>query len=229
MIHIIPAAGSDFVDAEGGVKFDRKVGDASLLELTVLNRSWCSPEDEYIFVFQKSTHTELFSKKLTKILPQAKFVFLTNNTNGAASTVLAGLSLVDKTDTICVDLSDIIVAETITRATVNETMQSSDALALTFQSDSKQYSYLEFSDDSFVRSREKCVISDNASAGIYFFKNRNTLLTALSQTLDYFNYMHAGLNFVCPALNGLEKVKKIPLTYIIDIKDTKVNTTSNGG
>ena len=45
-----------------------------------------------------------------------------------------------------------------------------DALALTFESNMEKYSYLQIKDNLVINAAEKKVISNRASAGVYFYK-----------------------------------------------------------
>lgn len=218
MIHIIPAAGPDFIDENGNIKFDRNVNNKSLISQTILKRTWRAKNDNYIFVFQDSNITREYSKKLENHLPRVNSVFLPKRTNGAADTVLAALSVAVPNMRICIDLADIIIEDKIERTSIINSLTCNEALCLTFESYDERYSYLEFDGKSFIRAKEKIVISNNASAGVYFFKNKNFLLSAMSKVLDNKEYQYNGLNFICPLFNGLTCVDKLAVKNVFDIK-----------
>ena len=218
MIHIIPAAGPDFIDENGNVKFDRNVNNKSLISQTILKRTWRAKNDNYIFVFQDSNITRAYAKKLENHLPRVNSVFLPTQTNGAADTVLAALSVAVPNMGICIDLADIIIEDKIERTSVINSLAYNEALCLTFESHDERYSYLEFDGKSFIRAKEKIVISNNASAGVYFFKDKNFLLSAMSKVLDNKEYQYNGLNFICPLFNGLNYVDKLAVKNVFGIK-----------
>ena len=97
-------------------------------------------------------------------------------------------------------------------------------IALTFESSLPVYSYFLFDQyDQFILSKEKEVISNNASSGTYLFRSSFVYLKALTQVLEkYEQYQYNGLMYVCPVFNGLKKaqlsVVNVPVTNVFDVK-----------
>ena len=78
-------------------------------------------------------------------------------------------------------------------------------MAITFASGNPKYSYLACDDrGAMIRAREKTVISDRASAGVYFFASAPVFLAALAHSMRNRQALAwNGLLYVCPMLNGV--------------------------
>ena len=219
MIHIIPAAGPDFVSRDKLVKLAADFDGSPLIDKTLLNRSWRKPDDKYIFIFQNNNVTRAYFNELKHSFENVECIFLSTLSNGAADTVLAGLSITDPNTTICIDLADIIIKDNIERAEIQNLLSSHEAVALTFDSQDDIYSYLKFNINEFILAKEKVVISNNASAGIYFYRNKSILLSAMSKILDIKEFMVREMNFVCPLYNGCKTVAQKEISHVIDVKN----------
>lgn len=210
MIHIIPAAGPDFVSDTGTVKLERCVGDDTLIDLTLLNRPWRRSDDKYIFVFLDLERNRIFFEALKKQLTDCEAIFLSTHTAGAACSTLSASSLMPDSEVVCVDLGDVIVNDDkISSDLIYNELILNNSVVLTFESQNKKYSYFALNKDGSVKVREKQVISSIASAGVYFFKSRNFLLEAFSRNMGKVKLMYNNLNYIAPMLNNTKKCKFI--------------------
>lgn len=230
---IVPLAGPDFVFEDGSVKAEFEVKpDTPLLKWVLDNRSWYRsgyvvPSD-FIFVMYDCPGTRNFSStKLKKWYPGCKVIFISHYTKGAALSALVGVSTIEQLseEAICIDLADIYYDENVDIDSILVDNEHVGALALIFKHDNPQYSYLELDDDGYaISAREKIVISDNASAGTYFFKNALTYMEALSHCIaNASQYEHNGLQFVCPVYNGVvHKQLKVAVENVTNVQDIKI-------
>ena len=102
-------------------------------------------------------------------------------------------------------------------------------IALTFIADNPAYSYLRTdADGMFVEAAEKRVISSNASAGTYVFRNMPTYLRALAHGLENAaNQTYRNLFFVCPLFNGVRASgQTVHLAPVCDVTDIKMETAN---
>lgn len=218
MIHLVPAAGPDFVSDDGSIKWEQSILDKTLIENTLLSRSWRNYNDKYIFILRDLPIIRKYAENLKSKFYNTHFVFLSNFTAGAADTILSGLGLVDPNEPICIDLADIIIEDQLDRVQISRCLLENEGLALTFEASDPRYSYLNFKNGRFIQAKEKEVISNSASAGVYFHRNRNTLLKAMTFTLDKKIYQYNNRNYVCPIFNGCHGVTQILVNKILDIK-----------
>lgn len=226
---IIPLAGPDFVRPDGSVKAELDVNGTPLLRCAIESRSWWRDgrlcDRDLVFVLLDQPSVRSFAERaLGNWYPSARAVFLTTSTEGALLSTLAGVSLLAQHDEpICIDLADILFDEDAHPELVLSN-EDCGGLALTFPSNRDIYSY--FRRDKFgaiVEAVEKRVISDEASAGVYFFKSPAVYLRAVAHSLDHRGELaYRERLFVCPAMNGVLaqglRVEGYGVRNVVDIK-----------
>ena len=119
-------------------------------------------------------------------------------------TAMAGIAMLPQDgEAIVVDLADILF-EAGPANPENLLVGQVGALIPCFRSSEPCYSYLRMDGERVVEAAEKRVISDLASAGVYFFKDRTTYLSAAAFCLSHADRMTVnGVHFVCPMVNGI--------------------------
>lgn len=226
---VVPLAGPDFEQADGGVKATLEIGGRPLLRRALEQRPWwttgqAGPAD-MIFVLRDTPASQAFAQgALRNWYPGAGVVSISRYTRGAALSALAGIALMERTDEpICVDLADIEYASTLDPITRFGDTRAG-GIVLTFLSENPAYSYLATDAAGRVtEAAEKRVISDTASAGTYLFRDTACYLSAVAHSLTHADaVMHRDLFFVCPLVNGLVAqgldVLLEPVTDVADIK-----------
>lgn len=229
---VVPLAGPDFERDDGGVKATIDVDGEPLLRRVLEGRPWwngtrAGAAGDLIFVLQDTPTSGGFARDCLKTwYPGCTVVLLSRFTRGAALSALAGLATIqDVDDIICVDLVDIDYRSTLDPLASFAAHPQASALALTFPSDNPVYSYLRTDDTGrVVEAAEKRVISRNASAGTYFFRNAATYIMALAHSLENADLVtHHGLFFVCPLFNGvISNGGAVMLEPVDDVLDIKV-------
>ena len=224
MKSIIPLAGPDFILANN-VKALTPFNDGFLLKEILDSRPWSKDmiNEDYIFILQNDPKSLDFSNNyLNDWFPGSNKIFLSDFTRGAAMSCLAGISLVqDFEEVIILDLADIYYECDVDLQSIMD--HETHGLVLTFKSREQQYSYFKFDDGDFKLAAEKEVISDDASAGTYIFKNISLLLSSLSWSISNFDKLKFNdLLYVAPIFNGLinlsKNVKKYEVSNVIDLK-----------
>lgn len=227
---IVPLAGPDFILDDGTLKAELIFAGEPLLRRLLDTRPWASDIEphNYTFIFHDAPETRAFAAgALSEWYPGATMAFLSKYTRGAALSALAGLSMVSDLDSpIIVDLADIYYKSSLVPQEVFAANEFCGGIALTFRSDNPVYSYLSLDQKGiFVEAAEKRVISNNASAGTYVFRNLVTYMLALSHGLENANdQMFRDLFYVCPLFNGVKyQGKNIILEIVSDVIDAKLN------
>ena len=225
---IVPLAGPNMLLPDGSLKCCQKVNGVPLLRATLESRPWHNNHVRlnYFFIFEDLPETRCFANRdLINWYPRAKVTFISNQTKGAALSVLGGLTMVQpNNEPILVDLADIIYETDAIPLEILESKEKIGAIAFTFSSNSPKYSYLNFDEnDKFLEAREKTVISDHASAGTYVFKNYAVYLSCLSWYLSIGKkYKYNDLFFVCPLLNAIRhnnlEVMNYKVKKVFDVK-----------
>lgn len=153
-----------------------------------------------LFIFSNEINKEM--AEVLEFVPDLKFIQSQNKTRGALASL--GLSL----DFIPEDAPIIIVP---TNSKINfdyydflavMVREGCDAGLISFKSTNPNYSYLRKVKNQIIEIAEKKVISDEATAGVFYFMNLAILLDSLTWVLT--NKLEIGGNyFIAPALNYL--------------------------
>ena len=212
---IVPIAGKDYFK-DGKCKGLINTDSGPLL-LSILNsRAWIKHLKDIIFVVLDSELSRDFSQKyLKKWFPFCKVIFIPSTTSGAALSLLSGMSNACNinNEPILVDLADIKFTNKFVPYLNNEKY----AYAFTFSSKKDCYSYFSTDSNGLVNeAKEKQVISEHASAGVYAFPSCSTLLKSIAYALENpQKVIFKNLFYVSPLFNYL-------IESNIDVKITKV-------
>ena len=230
---IVPLAGPDFVQADGSIKALEPFQGQPLLKTALDSRPWASQVKRYSFVLHDCEVSRQFARDyLSHWYESCSIVYLSAFSRGAAMSALAGLSVFDEfCKPLIVDLADIIYKSNVNIKQALQTDPSIGGIALVFESDNPQYSYLA-SDVSgrVVGAVEKKVISSQASAGTYIFRDCSIFLRAIAHAFeDEPSQTHNNLFYVCPLFNGvLAQGKQVTLEHAYDILDIKLASFPHG-
>jgi hypothetical protein len=207
---VVPLAGPDAYSHDGRIRALQIYEGAPIFESVLKKRNWVrdlQPTDQLIFVIRKeSNFHELLSKEIMRIFPSAEIIVLDHSTNGALLTCLIGaLSTNNPDEVVILDLADIDFRTDFNPKEIfNE--KGVDGAIPYFNSNSKVYSFLELDTNDYyvLKTREKQVLSNNASAGVYLFRNMRILLEAASWGFRHTEISSInGKYFVCPIYNGM--------------------------
>ena len=223
---VVPLAGPDFVRKDGSLKAEIDLNGEPLLRRVLNSRPWASRVKEYSFILADLPETRKFAGDLlTDWYPKSVVTFISNYTRGAALSALAGMAMSKSvTEPVIVDLADILYRSTLDPTTLLQKHANCGGIALIFKAEDPTYSYLRLdASGSFEKAAEKQVISDNASAGTYIFRDMATYLRALAYCLEnQESQTFRDLFYVCPLLNGVKDQGKSvflePVTNVVDIK-----------
>lgn len=225
---IVPLAGPDFDQVDGGTKAEASFGGRPLLRACLDERPWirsnAAASLDFAFVLRDTTTSRRFAQEaLESWYPGSKRIFLGDYANGAALSLLAGLSLMSAMRPVCVDLADIVYRSTSDPEEMFRSHSQLGGIGLTFRSSNPVYSYLREKDGKVVAAAEKIVISDRASAGTYLFRDPSVLLRAVSEALrNPERDTHGGRFFVCPLFNGvLASGLDVAACDVSDVVDVK--------
>ena len=158
------------------------------------------PSWHKLFIFPKEIRNEIAS--ILEFVPEIKLIQSQNRTRGALASLGLGLDLIPE-DT------PIIIVPTNSRIKFSyydflDSMQREgcDAGLISFKSTNPNYSYLRKVNNQITEIAEKKIISDEATAGVFYFINLAVLLDSLSWVLTN-KLENNGNYFIAPALNYL--------------------------
>lgn len=221
---IIPLAGPDFFSEQYGIRPLYRLDDGRcLIDAVLFNRPWVQSalkgNGSLIFVLKKFTmHTDFMIKYLSQRYPGSQAIVMDEFSMGAPFSAIAALSQIkDVYSSVVVDLADIFFATTMDVDRYFKAHKNVAALVPYFGSSSEKFSYLRLAGDTVLETKEKCVISSHASAGVYCFRSAIEFLRAFIFCLTDPEACKVNNNyFVCPTLNGLIKNGEIVKAFEVD-------------
>nr|AGU12316.1 hypothetical protein [uncultured organism] len=203
---IIPLAGPDLWTEKHGLRPLVDVNGTPLLEAALRPRAWAGrlAPDDHIFVLRETTgHADLVAF-LRDGWPGCRIVTLSHLSGGALFSCLAAMALVAADEALIIDLADVLFADGPADPSALFAEAACGAIVPVFPSDEPCYSYLKMRDGQVSEAREKQVISDNASAGVYMFRSVEIFLRAAAHSIAHRDDLaHKGSLFICPMINGV--------------------------
>lgn len=192
MVVVIPAAGEGSRFVKAGYKAPKPLIEAR--GVPMINRVvGMFPTERRIIICQKQYEREIQTASESEVIP------ITKLTEGAALSVLCAEALVNDDDPVVICNSDNLILDDLCRIFI-EGIGSEDGSILTFKVESGPWSYARVRGARVVQVAEKTPISDNATAGVYYFKSWRILRTAVCRMIaanDRFN----GEFYLAPAYN----------------------------
>lgn len=212
MIHIvIPMAGRGSRFAKAGYEMPKPLIDIwghYMVEYVIHN---IRPSQEYQFIFLcLKEHLEKYQlrEKLQEIEPNSKIVEVSEVTQGAACTVLLAAEYINNDDPMMIANSDQYV--TIDIDEYLSKMEGKDGLIMTMEANDPKWSFIAYDEDKNVTLvREKEVISNEATVGIYCFSHGSDFVKYANQMIEK-NIRVNNEFYVAPVYNEMiEEDKKI--------------------
>lgn len=205
MVVIIPAAGEGSRFSSAG--YDRPKPLIEARGVPMIRRVVdMFPAERRIVICQKDYERQIQAASESEVIP------ITKLTEGAALSVLCAEALVNDDDPIVVVNSDNIILNGV--GDFLTSAGDADGSILTFKVDSGPWSYARTRGDRVVQVAEKVQISDNATAGVYYFKSWRILRTAVCRMIaanDRFN----GEFYLAPAYNYMIGAGMLVTNYTI--------------
>lgn len=226
---IVPLAGPDFVRADRSIKGLEPFQGQPLLKYALNSRPWASKVTHHSFVLYDCEETRRFAHDcLVEWYKGCSIVYISSFSRGAAISALAGVAVLDEfCHPLIIDLADIIYKSHVNIDKAFQADPGLGGIALVFESSNPQYSYLASDVNGLVvEAAEKKVISCQASAGTYIFRDCATVLKAVAHAIEYESTQtHNNLFYVCPLFNGVvAQGKQVTLERAFDILDIKATS-----
>lgn len=183
---VVPMAGRGSRFANVGYKLPKpliEVHGRPMIEFVTHN---IAPSEEYRFIYlclQEHLDKYNLEKRLKEIEPTCIVVPVDHVTEGAACTVLLAEKYIDNDDAMMIANSDQYVDIDINDYL--KAMGSHDGLIMTMFADDPKWSFIKYDDNGFVTMvREKEVISNEATVGIYNFAHGSDFVKYAHQMID---------------------------------------------
>lgn len=201
---VIPMAGRGSRFADAGYKMPKPLIDIygyPMIEYVTKN---ITPkcEHRFIYICQKE-HLEKFGlrEELERMAPGCEIITIEYITEGAACTVLLSEKYINNDDPLMIANSDQFVDTDINDYIA--TMGDADGLIMTMSSNHPKWSYIKYDDKGWVTLvREKEVISDQATVGIYNYAHGSDFVKYNHRMIDK-NIKVNNEFYVAPAYNEM--------------------------
>ncbi len=204
---VIPMAGEGRRFKEAGYSFPKpiiEIGGKTMIDVVVRNLK-PAVEHKFIFVGLRE-HFETYDlHNILKKSTDNKFetVLLSGPTQGAACTVLSASSFINNDDELLIANADQFIKGGINAFIERARKETRDGSMVTFPSSHPKWSYARTDKNGKVLEvAEKKVISDHATAGVYYFKTGKSFVSH-AQDMIHKNIRHDEQFFVAPVYNEL--------------------------
>ena len=172
-----------------------------------------------IFVLSKDEADKHHTNSIIKILDSNNIVLYSHGpTAGAALTALLAVNYINNSDELIIAAGDQIINEDLNQVLNSFRQQSSDGGILTFRSVHPKWSYVETINGQVIKVQEKKVISNQATAGFFYFRAGSDFVSAAKNMIlkrDHLNNNY----YVSHTFNQLILMNKKIVTYEVDSKN----------
>lgn len=179
-----------------------------------------APKEEYRFIYlclQEHLDKYDLENRLKQIEPNCIVVPVDHVTEGAACTVLLAEKYIDNADPMMIANSDQYVDIEIDEYL--KALDGKDGLIMTMYADDPKWSFVKIDDNELVTMvREKEVISNEATVGIYNFAHGSDFVKYAHQMIDK-NIRVNNEFYVAPVYNEMIEDKKAIGIYNIGAED----------
>ena len=216
---VIPLAGSGSSYERAGYNFPKFLVDIAgkpMIQWVVEN---INVEGKYIFILKKSDFEKYNLKYMFQLLVKDfEIILLNEETDGAARTVLKAKNLINNEYPLAIVNGDQYMKWNSNEFFYAMAADECDGGLVTFKSTHPQFSFVKTGDDGFVKEcSEKKPISDDATAGVYYFREGKSFVEAANQMIDK-KITVDDQYFVCPVYNELildgNKIRKFDIEKV---------------
>lgn len=198
---LIPLAGNIVKDSHGYSKllyeFNGKVLIHYIIEKILSNFD----KDKIIVVLGHNTDNNL-ERIIRLISKEIIIIRASGETLGPLSTSMLAIDLVDEKNELVIINGDQIINRDIA-AIIDDFIKSDwDGGLITFESYHPRWSFIKFEGSIVLKTAEKTPISNQASAGVYYFKNSKSFFESASKVFLKENN-HAGKYFIAETYNEM--------------------------
>jgi dTDP-glucose pyrophosphorylase len=163
----------------------------------------------------RSEHVKYF-EHLSKIY-DINILALNSKTEGAVCTVLRAEHIINNDAPLIIANSDQLILG-LSMTDFLAKAQEYDGYVITFNSTNPHHSYVRLQKGEVVELAEKKVISDNAVAGIYYYKKGGDFVKYAKQMIKK-NIRHNNEFYISPVYNELLQDKKRLGIYEVSVND----------
>jgi len=209
---VIPMAGLGSRFSEASFKDPKpliKIGKKTMIELVVANLKPNKEEANFIFICNSGLISNYyFDDLLSKLNFKHKIIQIDYLTDGPAETVNLAKNIINSNDELLIANCDQYIDYDIDEILQYARQNFSDGLILTMNDTNKKWSFIKKDNmNNVLDIKEKEVISNEATVGIYYFKEANYFFNAFDQ-MKFNKDKSNNEYYVGPSYNYLIKENK---------------------
>ncbi len=201
---LILAAGQDqFVQDDGYPLCLTEFDSMPLIQRVAISCQALNPNN-LIVAFREEEVRKYHLDNVVRLLsPNAKILDIEAPTQGAACTALLAAGLIDNDSELLIVNGNELLNADFTMIVEDFRARKLDAGAVVFSSIHPRYSYVRLDENEFVvEATEKNPISNNATAGFYWFARGEDLVRAAKNLIRKDARVNGNF-YICPAFNEL--------------------------
>ncbi len=213
---VIPMAGRGSRFTKEGFELPKPLIDVNGYPMIEYVTNNLTPRCEHRFIYIcQEEHLRKYGlkEKLYEIAPGCEVITIDHITEGAACTVLLAEEFIDNNDPLMIANCDQYVG-----IDINEYLNSLreyDGLIMTMPASDPKWSFIKYDENGFVTDvREKEVISDEATVGIYNYRSGKDFVKYAKEMINK-DIRVNGEFYVAPAYNEMIKDGKTIIFYNI--------------
>ena len=188
----------------------------SLIERIVINTREIA-DTNYTFALMDKEIDSYHLDRVVKLLaPGSKIVRVPEGTRGSACTALLAASQLKKNNSLLIISANELVDIDLSLAVNDFKENNLDGGTIIFRSIHPRYSYVKLNDHGLVsEASQKNPISQNATAGVFWFKSTEEFIEAAKETIRK-SVVIDGKYYVAPIFNELLLKQRLVGVYQID-------------
>lgn len=180
------------------------------------------PQAEHRFIFlclEEHLQKYQLKERLCQLTPGCVVIPVCEVTEGAACTVLLAEPYIDNSDALMLANSDQYVDIDINQYLKASSNPGFDGLIMTMKATDNKWSFIKYQNDTVTEVKEKEIISDQATVGIYNFSRGCDFVKYAKKMIDVNDRVN-GEFYVAPVYNYMiQDGKKIGFYDIGDLDD----------
>lgn len=203
---LVPLAGGSMFFDQEEFYFPKplvEIGGKSMIEYTLSALKRNIKNVQFIFLVRKEDVIKFSLESILKLRAGADSIVIPVGaaTKGALCTCLLAIDAIDPTAPLLISNGDQVLDADISTLMKRVDAMHADAGVFTFPSVHPRWSYVRVDDNGLItQAAEKSVISEDAIAGMYYFKEARTFFDAAMDTI-LANDQFADQFFIAPSLN----------------------------
>jgi len=205
---VIMMAGDNKDPSESDSKYPKmltEINGKPMVEAVIDNlKPLLDTKNKAIFVIRKDDNDKYHLGNIIKlIIPRAHVITIGNETSGAALTALLAIEVMDDSLPLLLVNGDQILDCNLREILQEFNQKSADGGVVTFKSVHPRWSYVKVDDLGLVvEAAEKNPISNNATAGFYYYKKALEFITYAKRMILKDGHVN-GLFYICPVFNEM--------------------------